>query len=140
MTTPALKIYPLFPQTPFTQENEEREQELTNSVSESLTTGARARTRTREEREEIIDEYAGYYCETFGTLTCPPVAKQRMRICLGSGMDPELIRTAIDEAAMAPRPSWAYANAILMRLLQEECFTLAQYEDRQIRWANRRSR
>lgn len=129
------KVYPLFPQTPFTQENEEREQELTNSVSESLTTGARART-----REEIIDEYAGYYCETFGTLTCPPVAKQRMRISLNAGMDPELIRTAMDEAAMAPRPSWAYANAILMRLLQEECFTLDAYEQRQIRWANRKHR
>lgn len=133
----ATKIYPLFPQTPFTQENEEREQELSNSVSESLTTGARARTRTRE---EIIEEFSGYYCETFGTLTCPPVAKQRMRICLGSGMDPELIRTAMDEAAMAPRPSWAYANAILMRLLQEECFTLDAYELRQQRWANRKTR
>lgn len=123
-----------FPHTP-NPENEERSRELSKSVSESLTTGARAHT-----REEIIEEFSGYYCETFGTLTCPPVAKQRMRICLGSGMDPELIRTAMDEAAMAPRPSWAYANAILTRLLQEECFTLGQYEERQIRWANRRSR
>ena len=135
MNNHALKIYP-FPQTP-NQENEEREEELSKSVSDSLTTGARARTRTRE---EIIDDYAGYYCETFGTLTCPPVAKQRMRMCLSSGMDPYLIQTAMDEAAMAPRPSWAYANAILMRLLQEDCLTLEAYEQRQIRWANRRSR
>lgn len=133
----ALKIYP-FPQTP-NQENDQRE-ELSNSVSESLTTGARARVRVREETEEIIDGYSAYYCETFGTLTCPPVAKQRMRMCLSSGMDPYLIQTAMDEAAMAPRPSWAYANAILMRLLQEDCLTLEAYEQRQIRWANRRSR
>lgn len=134
MNNNALKIYP-FPHTPNPENEENEKNSVSNSVSESLTTGARART-----REEIIDDYAGYYCETFGTLTCPPVAKQRMRMCLSSGMDPYLIQTAMDEAAMAPRPSWAYANAILMRLLQEECFTLDAYEQRQIRWANRRSR
>ena len=134
MNNNALKIYP-FPHTP-NPENEENER-VSKSVSESLTTGARACARTRE---EIIDGYSAYYCETFGTLTCPPVAKQRMRICLDAGMEPHLIQTAMDEAAMAPRPSWAYANAILMRLLQEDCLTLDAYEQRQIRWANRRSR
>ena len=138
MSSNTATIFP-FPHTP-NQENEEREQAVSKSVSESLTTGARARVRVREEIEDLIDSYSAYYCETFGTLTCPPVAKQRMRICLHAGMDPELIRTAMDEAAMAPRPSWAYANAILMRLLQEECFTLSAYEDRQIRWANRKHR
>lgn len=123
-----------FPQTPFSQENEENQREVSQSVvSSSTTTRARA-------REEFLAEVEPYYCQTFGTASMPPVAQGRVMVCLNRGMEESLIYTAIDEAAMAPRPSWAYANAILTRLLQEECLTAQAYIDRQERWANRRGR
>ena len=135
MSINSAAIYP-FPQTPI-PENEENEK---NSVSQSVSSSTTTRARAREEIEEIIEDLSGYYCETFGTAACPPVARQRMRICLHAGMDPQLIATAMDEAAMAPRPSWAYAQAILMRLQQESCLTPEAYEQRQLQWAARRKR
>lgn len=141
MNNTAFKITP-FPQTPYSQENEVNEKNsVSNSVSESLTTGARAcaRTRTREEeREEHLEQIAGYYCETFGAAAMPPIAKRQCLIAMNQGLDPMLIYTAIDEAALAPRPSWAYAAAILRRLAQEGCLTTDAYLERQERWQARR--
>lgn len=158
-----LAIIPLFPQTPFTQENEEPRERVTDLLTDSLTTGARARTRTREseritsasrdederitsasrdalECEEAIEQIAEYYCETFGLAVMPPVAKRQCRMAMNQGLEETLIYTAIDEAALAPRPSWAYAAAILRRLCAEGCFTFEAYADRQERWEARRRR
>ena len=127
----AMKIT-LFPQTPFTQENEELSQELSNSLSSS-TTRVRAHARERAEIEQ-------YYCDTFGAPKVPPVAIREIDFALEHGLDPALIMTAMDEAAMAPRPSWAYARAIIRRLLGEGVLTPDAYAHRQARWQARRSR
>ena len=120
-----------FPHTPFSQENERNENSVSNSVTSS-TTRLRARTRVREEIEQ-------YYCDTFGAPKAPPVAIREIEYALDAGLAPELIQTAIDEAALAPRPSWAYARAIIRRLLGEGVLTPEAYAQRQARWAARRS-
>ena len=130
-------VIPLFPQTPLTQENEENG---TQSVSQSVTDYSRARAYAREANEIFVEEVADYYCETFGAPVMPPVAKRQCILALEQGLDASLVYTAIDEAALAPRPSWAYAAAILRRLCAEGCFTAAAYEERQERWARRRGR
>lgn len=133
------RIYP-FPHTPNPEREEPRER-VTDLVTESLTTSARACARTREdEREEAIEQIAEYYCETFGLAAMPPVAKRQCRVAMNQGLEEALIYTAIDEAALAPRPSWAYAAAILRRLCAEGCFTVEAYIDRQERWEKRRGR
>lgn len=120
-----------FPQTPIL-ENEEREEELSNSLS-STTTRTRARAHAREEVEQ-------YYCDTFGAAVTPPVAVRQIDYALERGMLPEVIMTAIDEAALAPRPSWAYARAIIQRLLAEGVLTPEAYGRRQAQFYARRSR
>lgn len=126
----SLKITP-FPQTP-NPENDNQREELSNSLS-STTTRACARTRARDE----VDQY---FCDTFGTATVPPVAVRQIDYALERGMAPELVMTALDEAAVAPRPSWAYARAIIQRLLGEGVLTPDAYAQRQARWYSRRSR
>lgn len=126
----SLKTIP-FPQTP-NLENEEREEELSNSLSSS-TTRTRARAHAREEVEQ-------YYCDTFGAPIMPPVAVRMIDYALERGMNPDVIMTAMDEAAQAPRPSWAYARAIIQRLLAEGVLTPEAYGRRQAQFYSRRSR
>lgn len=121
------RVYP-FPHTP-NPENEENEKELSNSLSSTTT---RVRARARAEIEQ-------YYCDTFGAPKAPPVAIREIDFALEHGLDPALIMTAMDEAAMAPRPSWAYARAIIRRLLGEGVLTPEAYAQRQARWQARRS-
>lgn len=136
MTSTEARIYPLFPQTPFTQENDERDSQ---SVTNSVTDYSQARARAREENEDFVrNDVADYYCQAFGVGIMPPVAKAACLRALDAGMDQSLIYLAIDEASVAPRPSWNYAAAILRRLLQENCLTGEQYIERQDRFHARR--
>ena len=132
-----------FPHT-LNPENEENREELSQSLSSEYYSHAHARAREedREEaRRELLErqrreQLAGipsYYCETFGAATLPPIAKRDIETALAAGLDPALIYTALDEAAQAPRPSWAYARAILRRLISEDCLTPDAYEQRQAR-------
>ena len=131
MATEALKITP-FPHTPNPENEENQREELSNSVTSS-TTRVRAHARARDEVEQ-------YYCDTFGTAAMPPVAIRQIDYAFEQGMSPDLIMTAIDEAALAPRPSWAYARAIIQRLLAEGVLTPEAYTERQARFYSRRSR
>jgi len=124
-----------FPHTP-NPENEEREEQLSQSLSSS-TTGARACARTRE---SAVEEIAQYYCDTFGAPKAPPVVIRECEFALEQGMSWQLILITMDEAALAPRPSWAYARAIIRRLLGEGVLTPDAYAQRQARWQARRSR
>lgn len=134
MNNRATKVYPLFPQTPITQENEENEKRPSESVSDSVSDYySRACARTREKAE--IEQY---FCDTFGAAKMPPVAIRQIDVVLERGMEPALIYTAMDEAALAPRPSWAYAAAILRRLMSEKVFTEDDYQKRQAAWRRRR--
>lgn len=131
----ALKIFPLSPQTPVTPE--EVPEERSQSVSNSVTYYSHARANTREDEKFVDDEVAEYYCKAFGVSLMPPVAKAACLRALEAGMEQSLIYLAIDEASIAPRPSWNYAAAILRRLQEEKCLTGEAYIARQERWAAR---
>ena len=138
MSSEPIKVFPLFPQTPNTQVYEESGSQ---SVSNSVTHYSRTRAYTREEHEEFVDvDVAEYYCSAFGAAVMPPVAKGLCISALERGLEQSLIYTAIDEASVAPRPSWNYAAAIIRRLVEEGCLTADAYLDRQERWARRRGR
>ena len=123
-------IQPLFPAPNSPERNPERKT-VTNLVTDSLTNYTRA-------REEDISDIAAYYCETFGVNAMPPVAKRQVERALKDGLSPDLVYEALDEAAMVRRPSWAYAAAIIRRLLSEGCYTIEDYHERQRRWRQRR--
>lgn len=119
-----------FPRTPNSEETEKKTGALSDSVSDYYSP-ARARAREMAEIER-------YFCDTFGAAKLPPVAIRQITIALDQGMDYQLIMTAMDEAALAPRPSWAYAAAILRRLCCEGCWTPDAYRKRQEAFFRRR--
>lgn len=114
-----------------------------DSVSELLTRGrARACARTREDglpeitsdqttRAVQLADLAEYYERSFGAY-CPQCARRDIADALDQGMTMDVILIAMDEAAIAPRPSWAYARAILRRCLIQHINTEDDYNRGQI--------
>lgn len=100
------------------------------AASDSVSTYSPARARAREADMAIIRDY---YRDTFG-LRCPPVAERDIDRFLDAGITAEVVKICIDEAALAPRPSWAYARAILRRLMNEGVRTAQEYTKRQTDW------
>lgn len=127
----AKKITP-FPQTPI-PENENQEQEASTS-----STTTRARAREGAELRVWMDDIARYYRDTLGCVM-PPMAKRDVEAAIEAGLEPQLVIIALDETALAPRPSWAYARAILRRLLREGVYDEQAYNRRQARFKARKS-
>lgn len=127
----AKKITP-FPQTPI-PENENQEQEASTS-----STTTRARAREGAELRVWMDDIARYYRDTLGCVM-PPMAKRDVDAAIEAGLEPQLVIIALDETALAPRPSWAYARAILRRLLREGVYDEQAYNRRQARFKARKS-
>ena len=107
-----------FPRTSYPQKNGEEP-----SVSDLVTTTTRARAKKVE----------SYYRECFG-LPCPPRAQREITWWIRDGVDPDMICEAMDEATMAPRPSWLYARAIVERCRAEGVRTIDAYYERQAAW------
>lgn len=112
----------LLPHTPITQENREN---TSSQLLSSTTTRARA---------NMVENY---YQECFG-FRCPPRAEREIITWIRDGVDAEMIMEAMDEATMAPRPSWLYARAIVNRCIAEGVKTIGDYYDRSIKWQYRR--
>lgn len=109
---------------------------INTAATQSVSTYSPARARTRE---AVMAELRTYYQDAFG-LRCPPVARADMEWFLDAGIAPDVIRLCIDAATLAPRPSWAYARAILRRLRAEGVRTVDQYNKRQSDWMERTGR
>ena len=96
----------------------------------------RARARERqfggsiEKYKRELDAFADYWRLATGN-TFPPAARRKFADALAWGYEPELLAEVIDQTSAAPRPSWAYCNAILQRLFDEEISTLAEYRETQ---------
>lgn len=88
--------------------------------------GARAGTRAREELADLAD----YYCATYDRRRMPPAVQRDMQDALAQGMEPEVIKLAMDDAARADRPTWGYALAIIRRCLADGCRTTADWDRR----------
>lgn len=109
----------------------------TTTTSGSGSTGACVRARAREEIDEFrppMSEYefgmqwlASYYRHCF-ERRMPPAAECEVSDLLQAGVERELIEAAIDEAMAAPRPSWAYARAVLARCCRQGIKTLADFK------------
>ena len=85
-----------------------------------------------------MDDIARYYRDTLGCVM-PPMAKRDVAAAIEAGLEPQLVIIALDETALAPRPSWAYARAILRRLLREGVYDEQAYNRRQARYKARKS-
>ena len=103
------------------------------SSSSSSSTGARACVRAYAREEDRQADIQGYrikqLCKHFEESfdrRCPPVVAKEIGDALNLGMDADLLEAIIDETQLAPRPSWAYARAIIRRCFREQVYT-AEY-------------
>lgn len=102
------------------------------SSSSSSSTGARARVREEEaEQDARVQEYrikhlCKHYEESFDRK-CPPVVAKEIGDVINLGMDADLLEAIIDETQLAPRPSWAYARAIIRRCFREQVYTVSDF-------------
>ncbi len=116
-----------------------------SSSASSTATGARACARTREadEAEAAAEARAsmlhGQYvdcCEYYAAnfhRGIPAGIQREIATRIKGGMSAEVIRAAIDDTMMAPRPSWAYCSAILRNCDLDNVKTLADWEARKKR-------
>lgn len=125
----------------------------TTTTTSTNTTTTRARARAREELDPILDlnppkrvpvdekelrRCVEYAAEELDLKSVPKVVIADIRSALSQGMEEEVINEVIDEAASAPRPSWAYARAILRNLEWEQVLDINQYQRRQMEWEHRK--
>ena len=111
-----------------------------SSTSSSTTTGARAHARTRESAAQMLygqyQDACQYYAESF-RRSITPIIQRQIAEWIKGGITAEVVRMAIDETQMAPRPSWAYCAAILRRCENEGITTLAAWQADKARYAAR---
>lgn len=137
------------------EQQDNQEQELRSSSSSasagssssasSTATGARACARTREadEAEAAAEARAsmlhGQYvdcCEYYAASFhrgIPAGIQREIATRIKGGMSAEVIRAAIDDTMLAPRPSWAYCAAILRNCDQDGVKSLADWMARKER-------
>lgn len=131
----------------FVTQNQKREPEQASnsvtgdySVLSSTTTGARACARTRESHAQMLygqyKDVCLYYADSFRRSITPIIQKQIAELIRG-GMTGEVIRMAIDETQMAPRPSWAYCAAILRRCEDSGIKTIEDWNADKQRYSSR---
>lgn len=104
-----------------------------NSSSSSTTTRAReAETRASMLHGQYVD-VCGYYAEAFHRSPAPSIQRD-IATRIKGGMSADVIRAAIDDTMMAPRPSWAYMAAILRRCDIEGIRTMQEWNESKQRY------
>ena len=120
--------------------NEYRNSKFLNSEKESsysvATPRARARTCVREDPSDLCSAVEGietvyeYYCDVFDRRRVAPAVRRDIASALSSGADLSLVIFALDEASLAPSPSWSYATTVISRCIAEGCLDREAAEKR----------
>lgn len=110
----------------------------TTSTTSSSAAAAYEEKRKAEEREEAQAlQRITAAAEATGLRATQRVLQTLARY-LREGFEVEMIVATIEETAMAPRPSWRYAFAILRNCYNEGVKTQAAFFARQLKWDQER--
>lgn len=120
-----------FPHTPEPSTTNDHYDNLLSQLVSSSTTRTHASTRTREEQD--LAAVARHYEACLG-VRCPPPAMRQLAMYLHDGIEAAMLMQALEDASEAPRPSWAYARAIIEACIREGVTTIEDYYGRQISW------
>ena len=104
---------------------------MTSTASGFTTTTAREPYYYNNNSEECISSQDYYYNKAYEATygrKMPPVIRSQIRDLMAQGAMPDLIAAVIEYSAAAPRPSWAYARAVLVRQLAMGTRTAEQFE------------
>ncbi len=100
------------------------------SSSSSTTTRACARAREESRASMLHGQYVEvceYYAQAFHRSPAPGIQRE-LAVRIRDGMNADVIRAAIDDTMLAPRPSWAYMAAILRRCDLEGIRTMQEWQ------------
>lgn len=109
-------------------ESEKEDSEKESSYLVATTPQARARTCAREESSDLysvvdgIESVYEYYCDVFDRRRVAPAVRRDIASALSAGADLSLIIYALDQASLAPSPSWSYATTVISRCIADGCF------------------
>lgn len=111
------------------QNQESTTTSTSSATGSSTTTRACARAREEARASMLHGQYVDcceYYARAFNRSPAPGIQRE-LATRIRDGMSADVIRAAIDDTMMAPRPSWAYMTAILRRCDLEGIRTLAEW-------------
>lgn len=98
-----------------------------NSSSTSISSTSKERTATDTASEEkmpinrkVIDEVRTLYHDAIGAYPSVIVCKEITQLLITGAITREELEYALTETAYAPRPSWAYAAAIIRRVQRDK--------------------
>lgn len=104
-----------------------------DTSSTTTRTGAGARAREEIElREQQLERLMAYAKD--GGLPDTPAMRAYNRRLLDDDFSIRVLRAAMDETMMAPRPTWHYYAAIMRRLEHQGVRMYYQWEERQQRF------
>jgi len=102
----------------------------TSTSTSRSTTRVRACAREGDPRAAMLHgqyvDVCEYYAQAFHRSPAPSIQRE-LATRIKSGMSADVLRAAIDDTMMAPRPSWAYMAAILRRCDLEGIRTLTDW-------------
>lgn len=112
------------------QQTEQSSSSTTTAAGSSTATRAHARAREAEIVAAMLHgqyvDCCEYYARAFGRSPAPGIQRE-LATRIRDGMGADVIRAAIDDTMIAPRPSWAYMAAILRRCDLEGIRTMADW-------------
>ena len=81
----------------------------------------------KPEQPNIDANYlAWYFCENCGMKRLQWMQRE-IEHWIDAGFEPDMIQEAIDRTSRAPRPSWAYLNAIMNNAAAAYAYTLSRF-------------
>ena len=102
----------------------------TSTSTTRTTTRVRACAREGDPRATMLHgqyvDVCEYYAQAFHRSPAPAIQRE-IATRIKAGMSADVLRAAIDDTMMAPRPSWAYMAAILRRCDLEGIRTLTDW-------------
>lgn len=109
-----------------------------NTRANACARDTRAYARAREALPDQLQEIAEIFADVF-SRPLSPWYRQQVEGYLSSGVQPDMICAVIAYTAGAPRPSWAYASAVLDRQIAQGARTAADFQGNVSSWRNSRS-
>ena len=120
-----------------TRQHQKREVSSSSRTATGSTTATRVRAREAEAHAAMLRgqyvDVCDYFARSFHRSVAPGVQRE-LATRIKAGMTADVIRAAIDDTMMAPRPSWAYLAAILRRCDLEGIKTLQDWNESKSRY------
>ena len=119
---------------------QEKQDTSISSSAAASSTATRVATRVRAREAEAEAAYlrgqyvecCDYFARSFHRGVAPAIQRE-LAVRIKAGMTADVIRAAIDDTMKAPRPSWAYLEAILRRCDLDGIKTLQDWNAEKLR-------